>query len=943
MANSIPTFNSRNMQQHQFIKSVGLSIAHLNIRGLLNKIDHVQCLINKYNFKIFHISETLLNNSIDTQLLHIPNYTIQRRDRVGKQGGGVLTYISSSVNFQLLADLDIILSESITIQISQPCTKPFITSVVYRAPNSPAVWSENFELFTTKCRDICSELIILGDFNINLNTPNLKWSNTLKQQNLVQLIKQNTRVQKNSQSLIDHIYVTKPDNIYSSCVLELGVSDHYLIVASRKLGTTTPHPKERQKITYYDWKNFSSVAFQNDLKETDWLPIYQFPSVETMLSAFISRLNSVISHHLKIKTRFVKSSTLPHWLDNEVLKSMEKRDKLKSQHMWAEYKTQRNFTTNLIRKKKKLYISTLVSDSTNKQTKKLWQVVRNNHHTQTIPDSTKADNASEHSLGNMMNKHFVNITQNLKTIPNTNPISITPLYSHSTNTIPPIRTTDIIHTLHHIHPNKATGIDNISIRLLRLAIPFIIIPLTDIINRAIQEATFPKQWKTAIITSLHKGGDKNNLNNYRPISVLPILSKIYEKHILTALQIHLESNNTISSLQSGFRKNHSCTTTMHHLYSTWSDTAKDKNALVIIFLDFQKAFDMVNHKILISKLASIGVTGHFLDTISSYLTDRKQCVKVKNTCSDTLPVITGVPQGSILAPTLFQIFINDLLKLPLNSTPHAYADDTSFFISGTDPIRIQSQIDQDLLLIQQWCETNRMCLNTSKSHYLLVNPPLNFSFSISICNSNLTRQSKSKLLGFIINDSLTWHDHITLISNKISSNLRLFYNIRHFMNFDTARLYYYNFIHAYLIYGLHIFFPTTPAKYTNTLFVLQKKALRLVCKELNLPQDNHCLPSTSLITSATGILPLPKLSQYFTCLTAHSILNNNCPEYLKDTFSYVKHDHKTRTRYKLPSNANHNKLSTNLLDSFNNLSSELRSVSSQSSFKKKLKSHLLST
>ena len=317
-------------------------------------------------------------------MLYIPDYVIQRRDRIGRQGGGVLTYVHSSIDFISLPDLDNILSESITIKISQPYSKPFLTSVVYRPPNSPGTWSDTFENYIANCKDICHELIILGDLNINLNAPNIKWNNILKQLALVQLVKQNTRVQKKSQSLIDHIYTTKPDNVHQSGVLKTGMSDHYLIFASRKLGISTTGPKTRQRLTYFDWKSFSIQAFQKELKEADWLTLYQSPSVETMLNSFTSKLNSIILHHLKTKTRFVKSSTLPPWLDSEILKNMEKRDKLKSQQLWNEYKTQRNYTTNLIRKKKKLYISNLISESNDKQTKKLWQVMRNTKKTTLI-------------------------------------------------------------------------------------------------------------------------------------------------------------------------------------------------------------------------------------------------------------------------------------------------------------------------------------------------------------------------------------------------------------------------------------------------------------------------------------------------------------------------------------------------------------------------------
>ena len=382
----------------------------------------------------------------------------------------------------------------------------------------------------------------------------------------------------------------------------------------------------------------------------------------------------------------------------------------------------------------------------------------------------------------------------------------------------------------NIDIKKATGIDNLSVRILRLALPFTIIPILTILNQAIAEATFPKQWKTAIITPLHKGGDPNTLTNYRPISVLPILSKIYEKHILLTLQQHLEVNRTIHSSQSGFRKHHSCTTTLHHLYSTWLDMTKNKHPLVLLFLDFQKAFDVVDHQILLSKLAHIGIDGNLFKTIQSFLSGREQCVKIHSSYSDTLPVLTGVPQCSILAPTLFLMFINDLLTLPLNCTSHAYADDTTFFISCTDNQKIQSLLNHDLTIIQQWCDMNKMALNTTKSHYLLINPPKNCSLTIKLGRTQLKSRSSTKLLGYMVNDTLSWTDHVSYLSNKISSNLRLFYNIRHFMNFSTSKLYYYNYIHSYLIYGVHLYYPLSPTLRTNPLFILQKKALRLICR-----------------------------------------------------------------------------------------------------------------
>ena len=173
------------------------------------------------------------------------------------------------------------------------------------------------------------------------------------------------------------------------------------------------------------------------------------------------------------------------------------------------------------------------------------------------------------------------------------------MHANTTRTlksIPHITPHDIILILRDISPNITIGDDKLSVRLLRLALPYILLPLTDIINRAIDETTFPRQWKDAIVTPIYKGGDKNDPSNYRPISVLPILSKILKRHLLKTLDSHLLNNGIISKNQSGFRKNHSCLTTMHHLYSTWIDAKHNKKSLLLLFLDFKKVFDMIDHE-----------------------------------------------------------------------------------------------------------------------------------------------------------------------------------------------------------------------------------------------------------------------------------------------------------------------------------------------------------
>ena len=317
-------------------------------------------------------------------------------------------------------------------------------------------------------------------------------------------------------------------------------------------------------------------------------------------------------------------------------------------------------------------------------------------------------------VANALNLHFASIAQKLDTSHSTNASqhsSHSSCASHTFSTpsahklkdLPFLDLNQLTMYFKDIDTKKATGSDGLSVKILRLALPFIAPILSDIINRAIADACFPKQWKNAVVTPLYKGGDKEDLSNYRPISVLPILSKIYERHILKHLSAYLENHNLISSSQSGFRKNHSCNTAVHHLITKWLDAKKTKDSTVLLFLDFWKAFDMVRHDIILAKLVKLGITGKFLNTLKSYLLERYQSVKVGNALSTSQPILRGVPQGSILAPTLFSIFINDLLLLPLNPQVHAYADDTTFYISDRNPSQLHNLLTADIAMIEQWC------------------------------------------------------------------------------------------------------------------------------------------------------------------------------------------------------------------------------------------------
>ena len=318
---------------------------------------------------------------------------------------------------------------------------------------------------------------------------------------------------KKSSSLIGHIYVYKSCNITHSGILDIAFSDRLLISTTRKLGVKLP-PLATYKTSNFCWKHFNPTSFQRHVRFTNWQDIYLHDSSEGMLDAFTTKLRTIIDCHLKVKTKLVKSKSLPPWLDQEVYSNMQQRDHLKRCHKWDAYKQLRNYTTNLIKRKKKEYISNLVKNNQGKQTKHLWDALRNTSADNTTPSWGNQSAHPNLDIANALNTHFTNISKinNNTRIHDNLPIStpITPDQDHTLKNLPFIDLCQLTFYLYEIKPGKATGSDGISVKLLRLAFPFIGPLLCDIINRSIHEGSFSYQWKQAIVTPLYKRGDKED-------------------------------------------------------------------------------------------------------------------------------------------------------------------------------------------------------------------------------------------------------------------------------------------------------------------------------------------------------------------------------------------------------------------------------------------------
>ena len=267
---------------------------------------------------------------------------------------------------------------------------------------------------------------------------------------------------------------------------------------------------------------------------------------------------------------------------------------------------------------------------------------------------------------------------------------------------------------------NATGLDGISVRVLKEALPVISSSLALIYNASISNGVFPAAFKIAKVLPLQKKDSTQERGNYPPISVLSILSKPLERHIASAYLQYLTSNNLLYSNQSAYRPHHSCETALLNITDNWLKAMDNSELVGAVFLDLSKAFDLVNHDTLLAKLAKYHTETNTLDWFRSYLTDRTQVVSVSDVLSSPLNLEDGVPQGSILGPLLFSIYMNDLPLLLKNTEVDIYADDTTIWSSGTNCTDIQNTLNISLDKANSWFKLNGMIPNTKKTKHLLI-------------------------------------------------------------------------------------------------------------------------------------------------------------------------------------------------------------------------------
>ena len=666
------------------------------------------------------------------------------------------------------------------------------------------------------------EIFLLGDFNVDF-MPDANANNTNKLKDifatygLEQLINEPTRVTPNSSTLIDLCVTNTATKIVNSGVLHLGISDHSLIYMTYK--TKYEHSGKRI-IEIRSMKNFRKEQYLWDLEQQNWNDIKLSSDPSTMWSKWKSMLMECIDRHAPLRHKRVGNKRSP-WITSQLQREMRKRDYLKQKavrednyQIWEQFKHARNHTNNLIKTAKREYFvnNFEINKSNSKET---WNLINQ----LSSRSSKKSVNISEIKTGTNVintptelaetfNLHFSTVGKKLAAeIPNENmePEAYMQRTQHRFSLKAPTVST-VYKLLENINVRKATGLDGVSNKLLKFAAHIAAPSLTEIFTTSVNTGIFPTEWKITRVTPIFKKGKKNDLNNYRPISVIPTVAKILEKIVYEQLFSYFNDNNLLTSCQSGFRSFHSTLTALTEATSSWSVNIDNGLLNGVVFLDLKKAFDTIDHSIILRKLQFYGIEQESLKWFQSYLDDRKQVCCVNGHMSNSRSVSCWVPQGSNLGPLLFLIYINDLQNCLSTASPRMFADDTNVSLASSTLFELENMLNQELQNLNIWLKVNKLSLNIAKTEFMIIgsrqrlNVNVDGHINISINDQPIKKVNETETLGMTIDQHLTWSKHVEEKSKKISSAIGALKRIRPFITIDVANKIYKAIIQPHLDY-----------------------------------------------------------------------------------------------------------------------------------------------
>ena len=716
-----------------------LSFCHTNIRSLRKNLENFQTHILSelnFHFSLLAVTETRINNENLDFNPSIPNYNFEFVP-TPLSAGGVGMYIDDNLQYKVIEKTTNEAFQALWLEIEFKTKSNVICGVVYRQHNSADRFLDYFEERIDHYSATGKPVYLLGDVNINILRSQTcsyaqQFLNCLQSYALLPTIDKPTRVYNDSASLIDNIFLNKFEDYSVSGNIVSDVTDHFSQFCILKSTVEIAQPK---KITIRDFSKFSQRAFSQELSDLTWDSTLSANDPSKLFSTFYNKLNKLLNKHAPLRTlskRKSKQLAKP-WITKGLRKAIKIKNELFYSGDRERYKLYRNKVLLLSRISKRNYYHTYFELNIN-NIKKTWQginiLLNRKKKSDKVITSLKCLNdnsitSDPREIPDILNKHFASIGHKLASkIPPSEEFSqYLPGLSFSESfAFNPVLPGEIEVELRSLPLNKATGLYSCPVRILKSASQLLSKPLATIMNRSIESGIYPSKLKLAKVVPVFKSEDELDPNNYRPISLLSLFNRVFEKLMYNRLKSFLDKHNLLYHCQYGFREKCSTQHALIDIVDRIQLNIDKKLFSCGIFIDLKKAFDTVNHSILLQKLEHYGIRGVLNNWFSSYLNDRYQTTQVGPYVSKKERCLCGVPQGSVLGPLLFLLYINDIYNSSDKLSFYLFADDTNLLYADTNLRSLEITVNEELRRTGNWLMANKLSLNVKKSNFVIFRP-----------------------------------------------------------------------------------------------------------------------------------------------------------------------------------------------------------------------------
>ena len=844
-----------------------LITGHLNINSVRNKFVEISDLLTENLIDILFLSETKLDGSFPLPQFHVTGFKCHRADR-NIHGGGIMAHVRSDLPHRRRTDLENIVIapiEALILEVIIRKEKWLLTCLYNPNVKYKQNCCNSIEVILERSQaERFSMTFVMGDLNVNIlnGSEAACLIDVMETHGLFNIVSEPTCFKSETPTLLDVILTNNTKRVGDSLNNGNGVSDfHNFICFSTKIQV----PRKLQNVlTYRSYKHFDASQFKHDLSSAPYHVAKIFDDFDDEYWFINELMVDVIDSHAPIKRRKPVNNPVP-FMNAKLRKACHTKSMARNKYfkcgrtkiLWECFRKARNAATKIKATSMRQYFDDRCnSKHLNGSSKQFWNTIKPfvtdkvrtkyDHITLKVNDSIENEPSA---VCNIFNEYFSNVASeigNENSIDDNESIeSVVKSYDEHqsiklirevTKSTPfsfdfqMVCESDIKSILDNIDSTKGPGYDAIPPKLIKEAANELTFPITLLVNESLRRRHFPHGLKMAELTPLFKTSDSLIAGNYRPVSILVCLSKVME--YVYHKQLYMYFDQILSCLIAAFRKRYNCQHVLIKLIENCRQALDDRQNIGLMLMDLSKAFDCLPHRLLLSKLYNYGVSLDACQLIRSYLTNRAQRVKIGSWRSEWLVINKGVPQGSILGPLLFNIFINDLLyEMQGKCQIYNYADDNTIGFSHSDINVLKEHLTQSTKTAIRWFESNHMRANPSKFQAIIMKAGhCNEPVIINVHGQDLAPSECVKLLGVFIDNKLTFHKHISTICTRASRQINAMTRVFKFLSKDSKLKLFNAFILSNFLY-CSIVWHFCSNHDTYKMEKVQKRALRLVLND----------------------------------------------------------------------------------------------------------------